>query len=366
MYQPLRLDEFKNLYDALTYLTPRVRETECLFWVDAICINQNDVEERSAQILHMSYIYGHAFAVYGWIGLPHDEEEVRLAVILMEKFDNVLAKHNDDLYKVITTIYLDNKDILPEIPGSECYKGWLGIKEMFQRSYWRRTWIYQEATLTQDTSFFCGDQHFTLNLAWIANWMERVLVEHPKFPELFRLDVQGDASRMAGFRFNGVIKTGDSLLELLDYLRATECSEPRDKVYAVLGMAIDLSSPGDIIPDYSKSLAEVYADVVRFSLSQADQGLQVLDHVTHPASHWNDPLEDPSFPSWVPDYRTHGNPSPFRTRITDSRWAYSACGAKRSYNVNIEGSRFVVKGLHADEIVKQMVIQIMFLAVRSH
>ena len=133
----------ENLFDALTCLTPKVRNRDCLFWVDAICINQNDVEERNAQILHMAYIYKHALFVYGWIGVPHHEEEVRLAVALMRRFHVVirdgLPKHNGDMNKVCTTISPDMKDIFPVAVESECYRGWLGIKEMLQRSYWRRT-----------------------------------------------------------------------------------------------------------------------------------------------------------------------------------------------------------------------------------
>ncbi|KAL8849898.1 MAG: hypothetical protein Q9221_005164 [Calogaya cf. arnoldii] len=228
----------------------------------------------------MSYIYEHAFAVYGWIGLPHDQEEIRLALTLMEKFDIVLsdalAKHNNDMDKVTTTIYSDNEDIFHETPDSECYKGWIGIKEIFQRSYWGRTWIYQEVTNTQDTQIFCGDEQFTLSLVLVAYYMEVILGEHPRFPERFRHGAFGAPSHLAAFRSDGGITVGDSLLVLLEYFRSTQCSEPRDKVYAVLGMAADLSSLYNVTPDYSKSLVDVYTDVVRFSLSQADHGLQVL------------------------------------------------------------------------------------------
>ncbi|KAL8874530.1 MAG: hypothetical protein Q9198_006877 [Flavoplaca austrocitrina] len=345
----------ENLYDALTYLAPRVRRKECLFWVDAICINQSDVKERNAQILHMEYIYKHAYAVYGWLGIPHDEEEVRLAVSLMQRFHIIirdgLAKHNDDMNKVSTTISPDDTDIFPEIVDSDCYRGWLGIKEMFQRSYWRRTWIYQEATNTQDIPFFCGDHHFSMVLVCATVFMAHHFAEYANFPLRFRRIARGAPFKMAGFKTEGVIRYGDSLLELLDYLRTTECSEPRDKVYAILGMAVDLSSPGSIVPDYSKSVADVYTDVVRFSLSEADHGLQVLGHVTHPADHWTEDNDRSSLPSWVPNYRMHGGPNPFCTRVAGSTWAYSACGVNKSHSARIKVTHLVVKGLPIDEII---------------
>ena len=179
----------ENLYDALTYLAPRVRRKECLFWVDAICINQSDVEEPNAQILHMEYIYKHAYTVYGWLGIPHDAEEVRLAVSLMAKFHSIirdgLAKYNNDMNKVSTTISPDNKDIFPENADSDCYRGWLGIKELFQRSYWRRTWIYQEATNTIDIPFFCGDRYFNMALVCVTVCIGYYLAEYADFRSAF-------------------------------------------------------------------------------------------------------------------------------------------------------------------------------------
>lgn len=344
----------ENLYHALTYLAPKVRNKNCLLWIDAVCINQNDVKERNAQILHMAYIYKHAFAICGWIGVPHDEEEVRLAVALMKKthifLRDGLAEHDGDMKKVSTSITPENEDIIPGAPDSDSYRGWLGIKEIIQRPYWRRTWIYQEATVTDDTIFFCGDEHFTLTLVSATICMAHHVAEYSQSPVGFRCVAISAPFSMASFRLNGVIQCDHTLLELLEYLRYTECSEPRDKVYAILGMAAD-SSPRSIFPDYSKSLVDVYIDVVKFSLSQADHGLRVLGHVTHPAKHWTTPSQIPGFPSWVPDYRTHGGLNPFCTKLADSTWLYKACGAKKTHHAMIDDLRLVVKGQHIDQIV---------------
>lgn len=219
----------------------------------------------------MADLHKNAFAVYGWIGVPHDEEQIRLAVALMRKFHIVLrdglAKHNDDLNKVATTISPDMKNFFPTTVDSECYKGWLGIKEMWQRSYWEHTWVYQKATNTADTTFFCRDEYFTMTFVSAAVYMAHHFSVYPQFPQSFRSIGRGAPFAMSMFRTDGVIRNGDSLLDLMEYFRTTECSEPRDKVYAILGMAVDLSSPGEIAPNYSKSLSEVYTNVVRFSLS---------------------------------------------------------------------------------------------------
>jgi hypothetical protein len=41
-----------------------------LFWIDAICINQNDMNERNEQVPRMGDIYSMASRVWIWIGLP--------------------------------------------------------------------------------------------------------------------------------------------------------------------------------------------------------------------------------------------------------------------------------------------------------
>lgn len=81
----------------------------------------------------------------------------------------------------------------------------------------------------------------------------------------------------------------------------------------------------------------------------------MLGHVTHPANHWSDALASASdmlsFPSWVPYYRQYDGSNPFCTKVTDSAWAYNACDAKKAHTARIEGSRLIVMGYHADEIV---------------
>ncbi|KAI4173817.1 MAG: hypothetical protein LQ346_008339 [Caloplaca aetnensis] len=349
----------ENLYDALDYLTPKVLNEDCLFWVDAICINQNDVGERSVQIQHMAYIYEHAFAVYGWIGVPHDEEEIRLALALMRRIDDVfidgLAKYNNDPYQVTVTITPEMEDLFPGNVDSECYRGWLGIKEMVERSYWWRTWIYQETTTTTDTTFFCGDEHFSVWSVIATVLTANHFCGYLQFPESFHCIARCGASVMATIRQLGVFPRGNSLLDLLQATGETECSDPRDKVYAVLGMAGDLSSGRDINPDYSKPVSEVYTDTVRFSLSQPEHGLRVLGHVRHIPNYWTSALncafDGRSLPTWVPNYSQQGASRPFRAEVAGSAWAYNACGAKKAHNAKIEGGRLVVMGYHVDEIV---------------
>jgi hypothetical protein len=57
----------ENLFNALRQL--RRGEARPL-WVDAICINQADIQERNAQVSLMAFIYKRATKVLVWLGLP--------------------------------------------------------------------------------------------------------------------------------------------------------------------------------------------------------------------------------------------------------------------------------------------------------
>jgi len=51
----------RNLYTALPFL--RLRDGERVMWIDAVCINQNDEQERSQQVRIMGKIYKQASQV---------------------------------------------------------------------------------------------------------------------------------------------------------------------------------------------------------------------------------------------------------------------------------------------------------------
>ncbi|KAL8782093.1 MAG: hypothetical protein Q9213_005704 [Squamulea squamosa] len=352
-------DVQENLHDALSYLVPHVKENDCHLWVDAICINQDDPVERSKQILHMKYIYEHATMVFGWLGVPFDEEETSLAIGLMRKFNIVLhdglAKHNNDMSIVATKISPTSKDIYPE-PDTDCYKGWIGIREIFKRTYWTRIWIYQEGTGTAPIRFYCGNSYFDRIALSASVYMAHHFAEFTDIDFPFRDVARGPVFGFQAFRKDGVVKYGDTLLDVLEFLRPTKSSEPRDKIYAPLGFASDLS-PSSIGPDYSKPLEEVYKDVVRFSLSQPDYGLDVLGHVTHLSSELKEIVKNYHdsgfFCSWVPDFREFVGPAPFITKVADGTWAYHACGPHITHDARIEeGSRLVLQGFQVDEITE--------------
>lgn len=60
----------KNLHDVLTAFRSNVKMSQNLLWIDAVCINQEDSDERSEQVKIMGEIYARAAVVHIWMGWP--------------------------------------------------------------------------------------------------------------------------------------------------------------------------------------------------------------------------------------------------------------------------------------------------------
>lgn len=83
-------------------------------------------------------------------------------------------------------------------------------------------------------------------------------------------------------------------LSLLRSCKRFDATDPRDKVYGLLGLISDFH----VEPDYNKTVAEVYADLSH-SIIQHRQRLDVLCYagIGYPK------LDDLNLPSWTPDWR---------------------------------------------------------------
>lgn len=80
----------KNLYIALDKnRTVEIFNTRYMLWVDAICINQEDLQERNLQVQRMQHIYKQGFVTYTWLG-PEADESYKAIDLL-----NILAKGAD-------------------------------------------------------------------------------------------------------------------------------------------------------------------------------------------------------------------------------------------------------------------------------
>jgi hypothetical protein len=69
----------QNLAQALVHL--RYEDRTRVLWIDAICVNQKDVDERSSQVKRMADIYSKAARVVVWLGPESADTSIAMAYV---------------------------------------------------------------------------------------------------------------------------------------------------------------------------------------------------------------------------------------------------------------------------------------------
>ena len=138
----------RNLHDALSQI--RLNRHEILLWVDAVCINQANEVEKTAQVRLMTRIYGRAELVLIWLGeeLATDRDGLQL----MRKVEEVLGEPTFDR-KTFGTMYLDLEALgLPDM-FDPC---WATLVKILTRRWFTRMWTIQGLVVARQAVFLCG------------------------------------------------------------------------------------------------------------------------------------------------------------------------------------------------------------------
>ena len=125
-------------------------ESICL-WVDALCINQSDIDERGRQVLRMRDIYNEASETISWLGV--EAEESSLAFDLIQ----ILSRTNDDSKSARY-----EEALMRLYRPSENHKydtHWNAFLLLFRRPYWGRVWIVQEVVSSKKVWVRCGSRY---------------------------------------------------------------------------------------------------------------------------------------------------------------------------------------------------------------
>jgi len=123
-------------------------------WVDAICINQTDVEERGRQVRKMRDIYGKAWTVIAWLGEEGEQSDKAIQLVQsLSEFHNTVTSSGSDLVSRLS----ENPSYL--VNGS-----WYALNRLMARPYWYRLWIIQEIVMGASTMVLrCGTSSIDWN-----------------------------------------------------------------------------------------------------------------------------------------------------------------------------------------------------------
>lgn len=299
----------ENLWLALHRLRSSSRRRT--LWIDALCINQHDDRERGHQVGLMSVIYSRARMVHVWLG-PESENTLEAFDLLeiiweasgkcrytqleqvvfkqlelsVEKNESSpqedITKEKSDTQEKVATIHARIEErralcwydidlmghLMQEYAQAKDWdwNAWLAMEELLDLSYWHRIWIVQEFVLARRLQIYCGSH----SISWKAfdGALSHVLrFKAHRFPDTHFVQTRfWSISHSAGRKVWDMRSRGrenKTLLSLLEAFQNSQCSDRRDKVYALLGLAKDVPS-GAIEVDYAKAPFELAMEVVMF------------------------------------------------------------------------------------------------------
>ena len=309
-----------NLHSALRRL--RSTTSPRYLWVDALCIDQENNIEKGIQVANMLSIYQSASSVVIWLGKLNDTPQVGPSTMaLLQALDR-------SLYREL---------LFERAHGPRClallHNAFDGLMALLARPWFRRTWIRQELAAAKRVSVELGEH----SLSWrsikrATNRLYRmvrlldaagktVATDYPQhnLQYLKKSWRYGDTIMSAVCEPGSIYYFhGGGLLDLLMTGTIFEATDPRDRIYGILGLAKEPIEGGaamadvseetktdtDSVPyplfqiDYSKTVSAVFQHLAKYIINR-DQNLDVLALL--PTYRHLETSAD--LPTWTPDWR---------------------------------------------------------------
>ncbi|KAF7934898.1 uncharacterized protein EAE98_002943 [Botrytis deweyae] len=276
-----RLSASNNLIGALRRLRSWRENDESFLWVDAICIDQNNIPERNNQIAKMKTIFQNAQSVPVWIGSEKDNSS--LAIRLAKKMNK--ASRNQ---------------VIKMLRDPSTQDQLMALITLFRRQYWWRIWVIQEVACAKEAIVLCGDESIPImelcNTCDILKREEHLLLSiYLKSPSYVRTLTTGGPKSLQVSRDQVPDAVSSPLFELLLSHKSKKSSDPKDKVYALVGISNSRESFGKI--NYSLSIRRVYTHTARHIIQDSRR----LDVICVNQRNQTTPDND-GLPSWVPNW----------------------------------------------------------------
>ncbi|OAG06464.1 HET-domain-containing protein [Paraphaeosphaeria sporulosa] len=258
----------RNLCGALRRL--RDPDLDRILWVDAVCINQDDLEERANQVQIMALIYAYASRVVVWLGEEADGSKEAMELFradasrVYRKQRELQATQGDQPDQASGESNVSG-DLLPDETTNSLQSK---AMTLLKRPWFRRIWVLQEIAAARVMVVLCGSDELTgacffWGLSGLLEWCQDAELRGTVSSILYLL---GDASvlrvnkptDLEPFRL-GIC----SLSQLVDMFRLREATDPRDKVYALLGIMSQDILKIEIVPDYGVHWDDLFRKLVR-------------------------------------------------------------------------------------------------------
>jgi hypothetical protein len=284
----------QNLDCAIRHL--RMKVVTRILWIDALSINQTDTQERGQQVQFMKDIYATAHDVIIWLGPVKQSDLYLRAVLGVMQFhlsnDNSTAIGLFDFMCSVVGL-MEEQSPDPQDPKDCVIEA---LRRIIERSWFRRIWVVQELAVSRSATIRIGSYAFPWQtFEFFFKWLPCHNVDPVLYPGLVNV-----ARRVAR------ITCGDHFDVQFHRTLHLSATDPRDKIYSILGISNFQGSP--ITPEYSLPISKVFS-MAAASLLREDRLTLYFSLALQPARVRSLLSNMPNLPSWVPDLRI---PSEFR------------------------------------------------------
>ena len=242
----------KNLWGFLN--VARKHSSETTLWIDALCIAQQNLQEKNHQVQMMSIIFSKAQEVRVWLG--NDTSDVGYA------FDIIADSRSMNDTALIKACVQDERF-------------WQGFEQLHHAEYWNRAWILQEFVLPRKGLLVQG--HLQVSFETFQQFVQRVdsfskRLEHRLQDFYSVIDSQG---RDLWLLRQKVAKSKNSTYDFNNWgnvhISPRACDDIRDRVYVML---VFLRNGKDLQVDYRLSPFDLFLET--FCLAQPPQIVDLM------------------------------------------------------------------------------------------
>lgn len=247
-----------NLRLALSHL--RCPDRDRILWVDALCIDQDNLRERTHQVGQMARIYGGAESVIFWLGAASYATNVAMnSLAALERLSASLAwrgwKRNDERWRFLWTTKVQSRlaQRYADLVSLQCE----GMRDLLSRPWYERVWIIQEVAKAKRGIVCCGGKSVSARIFALSPFLIPVRPSPQAQAVLSILPGQPQHDSWWTNRHD--------LYTLLHKFRHSKAHDPRDRVFALLGIVDHQDvQRAPLRPDYELSEQDVIRQVIAY------------------------------------------------------------------------------------------------------
>ncbi|KAH7406348.1 heterokaryon incompatibility protein-domain-containing protein [Phaeosphaeria sp. MPI-PUGE-AT-0046c] len=281
-----RLEIGANLYSALH--ERRRRNPGTALWADQVCINQDDVEEKTCQVRLMSTIYAKANQVIVWLGEQEhgDLDGLHLMEDLYEKCHGKQYDANAGIFEFHNFDYKAKG-----VPNPAFNPTWNSLFKILSNPWFGRVWVVQELLSAQKSVIWKGS--LDLNTHPVL-WTAMLIGRHKNLYENYDISMGSPqvsalmARNIAASYFDTKTRGPRPIYDTLSRYSGMSATEPRDRFFALVGVSTGLD---EAFVDYTKTFEEVACLVGKMTLlgtlkyGLAENGTELLILENSPGKH---------------------------------------------------------------------------------